>query len=97
MVVKVDVRPRPGVYGLDLITNLPLREGTLVFEYARFFASSARARQVFGSNGAFEQALAVGRLLPDGQIELLPSVRPAADHLGATIPAAGSYLVAAPQ
>jgi hypothetical protein len=97
MVVKVDVRLRPGVYGLDLITNLPLREGTLLFEYARFFASPASALQVFGSAGAFEQALAIGRLLPDGQIELLSSVRPAADHLVATIPAAGSYLVAAPQ
>jgi hypothetical protein len=39
----------------------------------------------------------VGRLLPEGQIELLPSSRPAADNLAASIPAAGAYLVAASQ
>ena len=93
----VDV-PRPGVYGLDLTTSLPLRErgATIVFEYARYFSASAQARHVYGSDAAFERALAVGRMMPEGQIELLPSFRPAADNLGATIPA-GSYLVAAPQ
>jgi hypothetical protein len=95
--VRVDVRARPGVYGLDLTTSLPLREGTVVFEYARYFSAPARARQVFGSEAAFERALAVGRLLPEAQIELLSSTRPAPDNLAATLPAAGSYLVAAPQ
>jgi hypothetical protein len=97
--VQVDVHPRPGVYGLDLTTSLPLRErgATIVFDYARYFSASAQARHVYGSDAAFERALAVGRLMPEGQIELLPSFRPAADNLGATIPAAGSYLVAAPQ
>jgi hypothetical protein len=97
--VKVDVHPRPGVYGIDLTTSLPLRENaaTLVFEYSRFFSAPARARQVYGSDLAFERALAVGRLLPDAQLELLPPIRPAADNLGGKLPAPGSYLVAAPQ
>lgn len=97
--VQVDVHPRPGLYGLDVTTSLPLRDGggTVVFEYARYFSAPARARQVYGSDAAFERALAVGRRLPDGQIELLPSFRPAADNLGAALPAPGSYLVAAPQ
>lgn len=97
--VQVDVHPRPGVYGLDLATSLPLRErgATVVLEYARHFSAPALARHVYGSDGAFERALAVGRLLPEGQIELLPSFRPAADNLGASLPAPGSYLVAAPQ
>ena len=34
---------------------------------------------------------------PDAHIELLPPFRPAADNLGAGLPAPGSYLVAAPQ
>jgi hypothetical protein len=97
--VQVDVRPRPGLYGLELTTSLPLRErgATIVFDYARYFSAPAQARHVYGNDVAFERALAVGRLLPEGQIELLPSSRPAADNLGASIPSAGSYLVAAPQ
>jgi hypothetical protein len=95
--VRVDVRSRPGVYGLDVTTSLPLREGTVVFEYPRYFSAPARARQVYGSEVAFERALAVGRLLAEAQIELLASTHPAPDNLATTLPAAGSYLVAAPQ
>jgi hypothetical protein len=96
--VTVEVRPRPGVYGLDISTSQPFRSGaTVVFDYARFFSAPVRARQVYRSDVAFERALAVGRILPDHQIELLPSTRPSLDNVGATIPVSGSYLVAAPQ
>lgn len=97
--VRVEVRPRPGIYGLDLTTSLPLREkqADVIFEYSRYFSAPARARQVFGSDMAFERALAVGRPLADAQVELLPSTRPAADHLRAELPAPGSYIVGAPQ
>jgi hypothetical protein len=97
--VKVDLHPRPGVYGLDLTTSQPFKEkgASLIFEYARFFSAPARARQVYGSDIAFERALAIGRLLPDANIDLLPPFRPGADNLGAELPAPGSYLVAAPQ
>jgi hypothetical protein len=97
--VQVDVRPRPGVYGLDFTTSLPLQanQPAVVFEYARYFSAPARARQVYGSEAAFERALAVGRVLPDAQVELLPSSRPDADNLHALLPAPGSYIVAAPQ
>jgi hypothetical protein len=96
--VRVDVRPRPGIYGLDIAISLPLKENqaAVIFEYSRYFSAPARARQVFGSDIAFERALAVGRLLPDGQVELLPSTRPATDNLRAALPAAGSYVVGAP-
>ena len=97
--VQVDVRPRPGVYGLDLTTSLPLRGGAaaVTFGYSRYLSAPARARQVYGSDVAFERALTVGRMLPDDQVELLPSTRPAADNLRAALPAPGSYLVAGPQ
>jgi hypothetical protein len=96
--VRVDVRPRPGVYGLDVVTSLPIRDSaTVVFKYARYFASSAKARTVFGSDVAYERALAVGRLMPGGMLALLPSTRPFPDVLLAPLPAAGTYLVAAPQ
>ena len=97
--VEVEVHPRPGIYGLDFTTSLPLRgsEAAVTFEYTRYFSAPARARQVYGSDVAFERMLAVGRLMPDNQVELLPSTRPAADHLHATLPAPASYIVAGPQ
>lgn len=97
--VQVDVRPRPGIYGLDLTTSLPLRGGVaaVTFEYSRYFSAPAQARQVYGSDVAFERVLAVGQLLPDNQVELLPSIRPAADNLRAALPASGSYIVAGPR
>jgi hypothetical protein len=96
--VTVDVRPRPGVYGLELNTSLPLSGGaTVVFEYARYFSAPTRARQVYRSAVAFERALAVGRLLPADQIELLPSIGSDLDYVGAVVPTPGTYLVAAPQ
>ncbi len=97
--VQIDVRPRPGIYGLDLATNLPLRAGqaTITFVYGRYFSAPARARQVYGSDVAFERALAVGQLLTDGQISLLPTSRPGPDNVQAGLPIPGSYMVAAPQ
>ena len=97
--VQVDVRPRPGLYGLDFTTSLPLRAGQadLTFVYGRYFSAPARARQVYGSDVAFERAVAVGRVLPESQVELLPSTRPAADNLRAALPGPGGYIVAAPQ
>jgi hypothetical protein len=97
--VRVDVHPRPGLYGLEFSTSLPLRPSgaTLEFAYARFFSAPAQARQVYGSDVAYERALAVGRVLSNNRLELLPSSRPAADVLQAGIPATGTYLVAGPQ
>jgi len=97
--VEVEVRPRPGIYGLDLTTSLPLRGSgaAVTFEYTRYLSAPARARQVYGSDVAFERVLAVGRILPDAEVELLPSTRPAADNLRAALPAPGSYIVAGPQ
>jgi hypothetical protein len=96
--VTVELRPRPGIYGLDLSTSAPMRGGAnLEFDYARYFSAPTRARQVYRSDAAFERALAVGRLLPDNQIELLPSTSQEPDHVGAAISLPGSYLAAAPQ
>ena len=97
--VTVDIKPRPGVYGLDLATSLPFRPGeaSLVFDYARYFSAPARAIQLYHNHVAFERALAVGRVLPDNQIELLPSTHPEPDDIEAALPVTGSYLVAAPQ
>jgi hypothetical protein len=96
--VRVEVRPRPGVYGLDVATSLAIRDSaTISFRYARYFAAPAKARAVYRSDLAYERALAVGRLMPQGLLAFLPSARPLPDVLRAPLPAAGTYLAAAPQ
>lgn len=97
--VEVSVRPRPGIYGFDLTTSLPFRPGqaAATFAYGRYFSAPARARQVYGSDVAFERALSVGQLLTDGQVSLLPSDRPTPDNVRAALPVPGSYVVAAPR
>ena len=94
--VQVEVKPRRGVYGLDIRTSAPLRgAATLVFKYARYFLSPAKARSLYGNDVQFEQALAIGQMLPNDQLALLPSSRPASDNLQASVTSAGSYVVAA--
>jgi hypothetical protein len=97
--VQVEIRPRPGVYGLDLLTSVPFSEGaSVVFKYSRYFSAPAKARAIYGSDVRYEHALAVGQLLAPGQsLSLLPSTRPAADNLRAALPGPGTYLVAAPE
>jgi hypothetical protein len=97
--VQVDVKPRPGIYGVDITSSLPFQveQARVTFIYGRYFSAPARARQIYGSDPAFEKALTVGQVIPGGQITLLPSTRPAADNLQVALPAPGSYIVAAPQ
>jgi hypothetical protein len=94
--VRAEVRPRPGVYGLDLSTSLPLkREASVSFNYARYFTAPSRARELFGADAVFERALAVGQLRSDSLLALLPSSRPASDVLRADITTTGRFLAAA--
>src|SRR5690606_10422373 len=96
--VRVEVRPRPGIYGVDIATSIPIRgSAALVFKYARYFSAPARAGETYGNDALYERALAVGRLQADGRLVLLPSSRPTADVLRAPLAEAGSYLVAAPR
>jgi hypothetical protein len=96
--VRVTLRPRPGVYGMDISSTPSFAAGaTLAFSYARYFRAPARALAVYRNNVLFEQALAVAQVRPDSQLALLPSTRPALDFQSAEIPGPGRYLVAAPQ
>jgi hypothetical protein len=93
--VEVAVRPRPGVYGLDIATSLPLRsDASVAFRYARYFSAPAGAREAFGGDAVFERALAVGQVRSDSLLALLPSTRPASDVLRAEFSAPGRFLVA---
>jgi hypothetical protein len=94
--VTVTVRPRPGVYGVDVTTSLPLGTGaSLTFKYARYFSAPARARAAYGSDVLYERALAIGQLQAAGRLGFLQSTRPASDNISAALSGSGSYLVAA--
>ena len=94
--VEVTVRPRPGVYGIDLESSGGLRQARVTFKYAVHFLAPADARTRYGSDIAFERQLFVGALAGD-QVTFLPSARPATDNLAATLPGPGSYIVSAPR
>ena len=65
-------------------------------KYAVHFLAPADARSKYGNDIAVERALGIGRLQGDSVV-FLPTTHPATDNLRATIPAAGTYLTAAPR
>lgn len=94
--IPVSVRPRPGVYGIDLEVGAPLRSARVTFRYAVHFLAPAGALQKYGNDIAFERVLQIGGL--DGEIvTFFPTARPATDNLTALVPSAGTYVVAAPR
>lgn len=96
--VTVSVRPRPGVYGLDVESTAPFRAGgTVTFKYPVHFLAPLAARARFANDRVYERALAVGRLMSGDNVLLLASTRPASDNLRSPLPAPGSYLVGAPK
>ncbi len=95
--VDVAIRPRPGVYGVDLTTSAVLKSATLTFKYAVHFKAPDEARAALGSDVAFERVLAIGKLGPGETIAFQRSYRPAADNLSTELTAAGSYIVGAPK
>jgi hypothetical protein len=95
--IDVAIHVRPGLYGIDLTTSAPLRAATLTFKYPVHFQAPGDARAAFGSNVAFEHALAIGKLGPGETIVFQRSYRPAADNLSTALTAAGSYVVGAPK
>jgi len=96
--VRVAVRPRPGLYALDLEVAGQMKAGpTVTFSYAVHFVAPDGARQRYGSDLAFERALHIARVEPDSTVTFLPTTRPGADLLTAPIPGPGRYMVLAPR
>jgi hypothetical protein len=96
--VTVEIRPRPGVYGIDVVTSVPPGAGALVrFKYPVHFAPPAAALARYGSAVRLERALSIATRLDNGRWGLLPSERPRSDNLQAPLQGAGSYLVVAPR
>ncbi len=96
--IRVTIHPRPGVYGIDVTSEVEFGAGArLTFKYPVHFSAPAAARARYGSTAAFERALFIGRLTGDNLYALIKSDRPASDNLEGPLPAPGTYLVAAPK
>ena len=96
--IHVTVRPRPGLYGIDLDADRALPAGvTVTISYAVHFVAPAGAREQYGGDLGFERALFLGRAAPDGILTFLPTSRPGSDLVAGSIPGPGRYLVSAPK
>ena len=96
--IRLRIEIRPVVYGMTITSTQGFAAGAiLTFKYPVHFAASQAANQRYGNRAQFERALGIGVQENDGRFRLLPSTRPAADNLSATIPGPGVYLVAAPR
>lgn len=96
--VTLTLAPEPGQYALRLTASQPFAQpAVLAFRYGRHFAPPEGALPRYGSALAYERALAVAWQVTDSTAVLLPSSRPALDHLAAAVTASGRYYVAAPQ
>jgi len=96
--VAVTLRPRPGVYGIDIeMPRAPGPGASIRFRYPMHIAPPLAAESRYGTRTKLEAALVIGRVLEDGAIGLLASSRPASDNLEAPLAGAGTYLLIAPR
>ncbi len=96
--IRVSVRPRPGIYGVDVSAEGGSLAGTTIsLSYAVHFVAPAGARARYGGDLGFERALFIARVESDGRVIFLPTARPGSDLLSAVVPGPGRYLVAAPR
>lgn len=96
--VRLTLRPRPGLYGVDLEVEGGLAAGAeLTMSYAVHFAAPEGARARYGSDLGLEKFLFLTQAFPDGRLVFLPTTRPGSDLVTATLPGPGRYLVAAPR
>ncbi|MEO8449811.1 MAG: hypothetical protein ABI647_08485, partial [Gemmatimonadota bacterium] len=95
---RVTLKPRPGVFGLDIDAVPGLLAGAaLSFSYAVQFAAPAGARDRYGSDLAFERELMIARIGTDSIVTFFLTKRIGSDFITAVIPGPGRYVVAAPR
>lgn len=93
---RLTIRPRPGLYGLDILTDQGVT-GRLSLSYAQHFLAPSGARARYGGDLGFERALMIVQAHPDGRVAFLRTTRPGSDLVSADLTGPGRYLVAAPR
>lgn len=96
--VRIELRPMPGQYRLDVSTSMtPRRGATIRFKYPVHFAAPIAAIERYQTRTRFERALMVGIRVDSATVGLYESERPSSDNLQAPFLGSGTYLVAAPR
>jgi hypothetical protein len=95
--LRLSLRPRPGLYAVDLEVQGTLGEGARIeFSYGMHFVAPAGARERYGGDLLFERELRMGRL-DSTSVVFLPTNRPGSDMVAGPVEGPGRYLVAAPR
>lgn len=92
--VRVTIRPRPGVYGVELSADAEWGPGAeLAFKYAVHFYPPADAVRRYRTLTEVDRRLTVARRERNGDLTLYLSSRPAPDVLRAFIPGEGTWVM----
>ena len=92
--VRVTIRPRPGVYGVELAADADWGPGTeIAFKYAVHFYPPTEALRRYRTLTEVDRRLTVARRERNGDLTLYLSSRPAPDVLRAFIPGPGTYVM----
>ncbi len=92
--VRVTIKPRPGVYGVDLSADADWGPGTqIAFKYAVHFYPPADAVRMYRTLTEIDRRLTVARREQNGDLTIYLSTRPAPDVLRAFIPGGGMWVM----
>ncbi len=96
--VTVGIQPTPGLYGFRLEISQPPEPGATVrFKYPVHFGAPNAGLERYGNRARYERALLILVQVDSLSWGVLPTNRPAADNLEASLRGAGRYLIAAPR
>lgn len=96
--VRVELRPRPGQYGLDVtMTAVPQKGALIRFKYPVHFGAPIAAIDRYSTRTRYERALMVGIRTDSANVSMYDGTRPALDNIQAPLLGSGTYLVAAPR
>ncbi|HWA40110.1 MAG TPA: hypothetical protein VG712_00770 [Gemmatimonadales bacterium] len=92
--VRVTIKARPGVYGVDLSADADWGPGAqIAFKYAVHFYPPADAVRRYRTLTEIDRRLTVARREQNGDLTLYLSSRPAPDVLRAMIPGEGTWVM----
>ncbi len=92
--ILVTIKPRPGVYGVELSADSDWGPGTaLTFKYAIHFYPPADALQRYATLTEVDRRLTLARRERNGDLTIYLTSHPAPDVVKAFIPGEGAYVM----
>ena len=95
---RVAIVPMPGRFGVGIRTTGVLGVGVQVtFSYATHFQAPSEAATRYPTAVRFEQSMGAASMTTAGQVQFVPTSRPAADMARFSITDTGTFVLAAPR